>query len=438
MNLIVIILASVLAVAALTYQIVFLIKYCKDRTIKEINKKDFWKLLIAPLSFLVIVPLFLGGCALLNYWPISALDVALIVMGGAIFGLSAGLFINTFVLRFYKTSFENEKQKHYISVLMFASIPFIILSFLIFMEGLAPYLTYPLTNGVTFGGEHGVDWTSFTHPVSGFHIAFYGVIIVFGAVLVYFICDHKFYQRYHKHGLLDTCFLIAFPMGIIGARLWYCLVLRPDYYLANPVDIFKIWDGGLAIMGGAILGIISGVTYMMIAKKFINIRKAMDIIVPTILIAQAIGRWGNFFNHEVYGNIVNMSDWWFIPTFIREQMAVNFSNGMPVGNTMYVPLFLIESITNLIGYFVIVYAIGKPLQKYLAWGDLAGCYLIWYGITRIIMEPMRFQEPGVQTDFFSQSFFAAIALVAGGAALIIAFQVYEYAMKKSGKKIKGL
>lgn len=438
MKLVLIILGSILGVAGLIYQIYFLLKFCKDRAIKKIDKRNFIYLLIVPIIFTVALPLFLGGCSILNNWQISSRDLTALIIGGAFFGLSSSTFVTSFILRYYKTSLESVEQKHIISIVMFSSIPIVFLSLILLMEGLAPYLAYPLTNGITFGGEHGIDFTTYKNPVSGFHIAFYGVIIVAGAVIVYFICDHKFYQRYHKHGLLDTCFLIAFPMGIVGARLWYCLVLRPDYYLANPLDIFRIWDGGLAIMGGAILGIISGVTYMMLAKKYINIRKAMDIVVPAILIAQAIGRWGNFFNHEVYGGIVSASDWWFIPTFIRNQMSVSFLNGMPSGNQMFVPLFLIESITNIAGYFIIVYAIGKPLQKYLAWGDLAGCYLIWYGITRIIMEPLRYQEAGQQTDFFSQSFYAAIALVAGGAILIVAFQIYEFAMKKTGHKIKGL
>jgi phosphatidylglycerol:prolipoprotein diacylglycerol transferase len=120
-------------------------------------------------------------------------------------------------------------------------------------------------------------------------------------------------------------------------------------------------------------------------RKDIKIIQALDFAVPTILVAQAIGRWGNFFNQEVFGAIADVNDWAFLPTFIQQQMTITL-NGV---TGFRVPLFLIESMINLTGYFVIKYAIGQGLKSYRVPGDLALMYLVWYGLTRGIMEPLR-------------------------------------------------
>jgi phosphatidylglycerol:prolipoprotein diacylglycerol transferase len=134
-------------------------------------------------------------------------------------------------------------------------------------------------------------------------------------------------------------------------------------------------------MGGALFGAIAGILFIYFRRKDITIRHAADIGVPVILLAQGIGRWGNFFNQEVYGAIADVADWSFLPTFIQRQMTID--------GQFRVPLFLIESIINITGYFVIRFAIGTGLKKYIVPGDLAMAYPIWYGITRVIMEPLR-------------------------------------------------
>lgn len=425
-----------LAIISFGFLIYFLTKFIKDRAAISFTKKVFLQLLIPIVSLFVSTPMIFMGCALMNHWILTVMEIMLIITGGAFFGASFGLIFCAFILRYYKDNIASDKHKKIISYLLFGSIPLLVISFLVFMEGMAAHFTYPLTNGLRVSSD-GVMWTTYKDGHEGFNITFYGAIIVMGAIIVYFICDHKFYVKYHKHGLLDTCFLIAFPMGIVGARLWSCLVLYPDHYLVNPIEILYVWDGGLAIMGGAILGIVTGVTYMLIFRKYINLRLAVDMIVPCILIAQAIGRWANFFNHEIYGNITDMSSWCFLPSFIRNQMSTGFINGSPSSTTMYVPLFLIESCTNLIGYFVIAYAIGKPLKKYLALGDLGCAYFIWYGTTRAIMEPMRYGDSG-QVDKFIESWYSSFALIAIGIIGIIAFHLYEHWMRKNGKAIKGV
>jgi phosphatidylglycerol:prolipoprotein diacylglycerol transferase len=116
-------------------------------------------------------------------------------------------------------------------------------------------------------------------------------------------------------------------------------------------------------------------------RKDIDIIQAVDWVVPTILVAQAIGRWGNFFNQEVYGDVADVSNWMWLPTFIREQMTI--------GGQFRIPLFFIESMINLTGFVVLRFGMGVGLARWIKKGDIALGYLVWYGLTRGIMEPLR-------------------------------------------------
>ena len=235
------------------------------------------------------------------------------------------------------------------------------------LEAIAPALTYPLPKGIPFA-----------NPV----VTFYAVFILSGAFLAYTVADYSFVKLGKKKGFVEDVFIIAFPAGILGARLWYVWGQWSLEFADQPLwKIFAIWEGGLAIMGGALGGALAGVIYVLLKRKDMNIIQTIDIAVPTILLAQAIGRWGNFFNQEVYGAIADVNQWMWLPTFIREQMTINGS--------FRVPLFFIESMINLTGFFVIRYGVGRGLQRFIRPGDQALMYLVWYGLTRGIMEPLR-------------------------------------------------
>jgi prolipoprotein diacylglyceryl transferase len=235
------------------------------------------------------------------------------------------------------------------------------------LEAIAPALTYPLPKGIPFA-----------NPL----VTFYAVFILSGAFLAYTVADYSFVKLGKKKGFVEDVFIIAFPAGILGARLWYVWGQWSLEFADQPLwKIFAIWEGGLAIMGGALGGALAGILYVFIKRKDINIIQAIDIAVPTILLAQAIGRWGNFFNQEVYGAIADVNQWMWLPTLIREQMTINGS--------FRVPLFFIESMINLSGFFVIRYGVGRGLQRFIRPGDQALMYLVWYGLTRGIMEPLR-------------------------------------------------
>lgn len=394
----------------------------------------------------------------LSSWHMSGGHMAMAFIGNFFFGAAFILFWLSFYLRFYKKGLE-EKDFKYTRIALFSSIVVAFFAFILGGEGLAPYLSYPLFSGFSINGS-GFHFYNYLNErqspyAGGLHIAFYGVVILIGAVIAFKMSDHHMYLKYGRHGILDTVFFIAFPAGILGARIWYVVgnwngdvggITPFSERVANGEwwSIFAIWEGGLTILGGAVFGILAGALYVIFRRKYVDLRIAMDLVMPTILVAQAIGRWGNFFNHEVYGTLTMMENWPLLPTWIKYMMATGFTNGSPnltpisqtigdvtyTGN-MYVPLFLIESIINIIGYFVIYYAVRNIWRKSRAYGSLSMFYLIWYGITRIIMEPLRDPHYNMGTSG-NWSLWNSLIYIILGAAGIVFFQLFAYIRKKKG------
>lgn len=332
----------------------------------------------------------------------------------------------SFNLYYYKPKMDPRERKFF-RYLTFAAIPFVLGFFLVFMEGVAPYLSYPLVSGFAITSA-GFEWTRGTWNGQGFHVAWYALIMLFGVCVCYWICDHRFYKEFHKHGILDNLTIFAFICGVVGARVWYVVGnWTRDGFDKNFMSVFQVWKGGLTIMGGALGGIIGGVAFMMIRRKYVNVRWAMDICIPTILLAQCIGRWGNFFNQEVYGNAVNIADGWgWLPLFIQKQMQVNLADGQ-----IHVPLFLIEGAINLAGYFLIAWGAGKGLKRYLAKGDLGGLYFIWYGIVRMSLEGLRDSSYNMGADN-EWSVWSSLVYVIIGLALILFCHLLDLKEKKIG------
>ncbi len=378
--------------------------------------------------------------------------------------LSIDLFIYSFYFYYY---IDKEKLSAKVlkirKIIFYCSIPLMIICFFAFMEGNAPYFTYPLANVIHFGSD-GVYLTNIYNnsSIGGVNIYLYAVFILSGAIIVYFICNHLTYKYYGEHSLLFTCFIIAFPMGIIGARLWYVVLDitkngATSTFMQDWTNIFNFSSGGLGIMGGAILGIISGVSVVLIQKYAmkkepytrINYLHMVDYIVPAILIAQAVGRWGNFFNNEVYGNAVSTTYWSWLPTFVKNNMT--YGNHGNYGNLgegyIFLPLFFIECISNLVGYFFIYFLFSKGylyrwikmlqlkikgedyknydynnLKAYVPFGSAIGMYLVWYGLTRTILEPMRYSNYQYNTSQITSYVFTGAGVVI--IALAIIFKIF--------------
>ena len=228
----------------------------------------------------------------------------------------------------------------------------------------------------------------------GIEIRWYAICILVGAVLALFVSQRIVRNYGYGKEILSDMFLYAFLGGLVGARLWY--ILANIHEFLDEGNIFKIiwsmlsvWNGGLAVQGGVILGAICG--FWFLYKRYPDKEKypkglIADAIIPNILIAQVLGRWGNFFNQEVYGLCVSRSDWEFLPEFILEQMQ----GGSIVCQVGYIhtPLFLIEGTINFIGWILITFVL-RSLWTKRKDGYLSCLYFIWYGIVRISLEPLR-------------------------------------------------
>ena len=210
--------------------------------------------------------------------------------------------------------------------------------------------------------------------IGPFAVRWYALCIVSGLILAVFLAMR---EAPHKKILSDDILdfiLIAFPLSILGARLYY-VIFKLDYYSQNLGEIFAIWNGGLAIYGGLITGAI--VLCIFADRKLINTWDFLDIAAPSVLIAQSLGRWGNFFNQEAYGAAVESLD--YLPSFIKNQMYIDGSYRQPT--------FLYESIWNVIGFALIL--IFRRRLKGIRRGHITAFYLMWYGFGRLIIEGMR-------------------------------------------------
>lgn len=172
-------------------------------------------------------------------------------------------------------------------------------------------------------------------------------------------------------------FFFLIPISLIGARLYYVL-FNWSYYSKNMLEIFEVWQGGLAIHGGIIAGSIFVILYSYAHK--ISIARMSDILVVSLIIGQAIGRWGNFFNQEAYGTATTLE---FLNKFIPVRFIVD---GMNIGGVYYHPTFLYESLWCLIGFIVLLII---RRMKYTQIGQITGFYLIWYGVGRFFIEILR-------------------------------------------------
>lgn len=213
--------------------------------------------------------------------------------------------------------------------------------------------------------------------IFGFNVYYYSLCILLGVIVAYILITREGKKQGLPKEFISDLIFYTLIIGILGARVYYC-VFNLDYYLANPSEILKIYNGGLAIHGGVIAGLIF--VYFYTKKKNVNFIKILDIVAPTVIIAQSFGRWGNFFNQEAHGGITTYQNLknMHIPEFII--------NGMHIEGKYYYPTFFFESIWCLIGFIILMIARrNKNLRK----GFQIGFYFIWYGIGRFFIEAFR-------------------------------------------------
>lgn len=208
-------------------------------------------------------------------------------------------------------------------------------------------------------------------------IYWYSIFIFLGLLTASILIFKEARKRNIDEDFLINLIFNTIIIGLIGARVYYVLFNIP-YYASNPIEILAVWNGGLAIHGG----IFAALAFILIycKKKNVNILQLLDIIVVGLIIAQAIGRWGNFFNSEAYGQVTTYAELKAqqIPTFII--------NGMYILGEYRQPTFFYESTWCFAGFLAML-IIRK--YKYLKRGQLTGFYLFWYGLGRLLIEGLR-------------------------------------------------
>lgn len=209
-------------------------------------------------------------------------------------------------------------------------------------------------------------------------IYWYSIFIFIGMIIACFLIFKEAKKKQIEEDFLINLIFDTIIVGIIGARLYYVIFNLP-YYISNPIEILSIWNGGLAIHGGIIAGLIF--IYFYCKKHEVNIIDILDIVVVGLIVAQAIGRWGNFFNGEAYGEATTYE------ALVATGIPKFIINGMYIMGSYREPTFFYESVWCLFGFFgmLIVRKLSKTLKK----GQLTGFYLVWYGIARFLIESRR-------------------------------------------------
>ena len=263
--------------------------------------------------------------------------------------------------------------------------------------------TIQRTSTIGFPGLFG-DWAIdppayFT--LFGRNIYFYGVIIALGFLLGITYCARSAGRFGIREDDVYDLVLWLIPLSIVGARLYFVL-FKLDYYLAHPGEIVEIWNGGLAIYGGVIAGVI--VMLLVCRRKKIPWQAMIDLLVFGLLIGQILGRWGNFMNREAFGAETEI--------FCRMKLTA------PDGRSICVhPTFLYESLWNLIGFIGLLIWERRGGRRYD--GQAALGYFFWYGVGRSWIEGLRTDSLYIGNSALRVSQLLSIVLALAALVLLV-------------------
>lgn len=240
--------------------------------------------------------------------------------------------------------------------------------------------------------------------VGPLQIHFYALCILAGIIAAALLTNYRLNKRGAERGIILDMILWTVPFGIVGARIFHVLTHPNDYFFpgAELWKVIAIWEGGIAIFGALIGGAIGAY----IGCRVIGLRfwTFADALAPGLLLAQAFGRFGNYFNHELFGTPTN--GWWGLEI---ESSNPAYPIGLPDG-TLFQPTFAYEVIWNLLGVAVIL-LLERKLG--LQWGKVIAVYLIWYGLGRIVWESIRIDPSEIFFGLRVNVWAAIFAVVAG-------------------------
>ena len=243
--------------------------------------------------------------------------------------------------------------------------------------------------------------------IGSFDVRFYGLIIALGLVLaVVYSLRRREQFGLSEDDLMDGVLWIA-PFAIVCARLYYC-AFEWERYADNPISILYIWEGGIAIYG-AVIGAAIGIFIHCKFIKKISVLSVLDLVSLGFMIGQMIGRWGNFFNREAHGGVTD--------SFLRMGLINPFTGT----GEYYHPTFLYESLWNLAGFLLIHFFSKK--RKYD--GQVALCYVAWYGLGRAMIEGLRTDSLWWGNFRVSQVLAAVTCVIAVIVLIVMAFRPHD-------------
>ncbi|EEO0604784.1 prolipoprotein diacylglyceryl transferase [Listeria monocytogenes] len=212
--------------------------------------------------------------------------------------------------------------------------------------------------------------------IGSISVKWYGVIIASAVVIALLLALSEANKRKMDKEIIVDLLIWAIPISIISARIYY-VIFEWDFYKNNLGEIVKIWHGGIAIYGALIGAVLTAIIFSRIKK--ISFWQLADVVAPSLIIAQAIGRWGNFMNQEAHGAETTRSflESLHLPDFIINQMYID--------GAYYQPTFLYESLWNVLGFIVLLIIRRTKIRR----GELFLGYVIWYSFGRFFIEGMR-------------------------------------------------
>lgn len=244
------------------------------------------------------------------------------------------------------------------------------------------------------------------------NIRFYGIIIMVGALAGAWLVSREARRRGQDSDNVWDALVWVLIGGIIGARVWHILTPPPSstalgvttmYYLTHPLDAIAVWRGGLGIPGAVIGGLIA--LYFFCRRKKLDFLLWIDIAAPGLALAQAIGRWGNYINQEIYGSPSDLP--WAI-TIDPQYRLAGFEN-----YEKFHPLFLYESLWCL-GVVILLLWVSRRFEDQLINGDVFLIYLIAYPLGRFLLEFLRLDQAVVAGINANQGFMALVGIAAAG------------------------
>jgi phosphatidylglycerol---prolipoprotein diacylglyceryl transferase len=244
-------------------------------------------------------------------------------------------------------------------------------------------------------------------------VHWYGVIIGVAIALGLYLVVRESDKRGLDKDLFVDLLLWAIPIAILSARAYY-VIFEWDYYSQNPGQIIAIWKGGLAIHGALIGSIITA--YVFTKKRNVSFWQVADITAPSLILGQAIGRWGNFMNQEAHGGEVTRA---FLENLLLPEWIIN---QMYINGVYYHPTFLYESLWNLLGFILLLVLRRVNLRR----GEIFLTYLIWYSIGRFFVEGLR-TDSLMLTESIRMAQMISVVLIVGAIAVLIYRRVKGYA-----------